>query len=207
MRYTLSVMKLVEITDFLGFTRAKDRQEIEPDKKDFDRKNIGPKEVYMSWEGYPEPISNTINPRFKRTLLIISAVVAFIFILLQEYFLLIFVASVFFVVKAASGKPTEDLKYELSSHGISINGEIYYWDKLERFFFSSQFGSENISVDVKEGLPSRLFLPFKDKDKKKIMEFMNRHISFLEEEPKTFLDKAYNSIVDKFDIEKKTETR
>lgn len=81
---------------------------------------------------------------------------------------------------------------------------MYYWDELARFFFSSHFGDEYLAIDPREGIPSRLIVGFKHGDKDKIIEAMNKYLPYLEKEPLTFVDKAYKSVVDKFDLEKKS---
>lgn len=196
-------MKFTDITDFLGMTNFKERKEQEPETRKFNREELGPKEVYLKWEGLPKPVTTNIDPRFRKTFMIIGSVVVLLFLLIQEYFLLLLVASLFFMTHVLSKSSLDDLKYEISNYGVSINGDMYYWDNLERFFFAKQFGSETLAIDVKEGLPTRLFLAFKNKDKEKLKEFLNKHIPFLEEEPMTFMDRAYNSVIEKFDYEKK----
>ena len=136
--------------------------------------------------------------------MIIGGVIVFMLVLMKEFFLILVVASLYYVSHMMSKNHHEQLKYTISTYGFSINDKLYYWDEIERFFFSSHYSEseEYLAVDLKQGFPSRLIIGFDKKDKEKITNYMKKYVAFLEEEPLTLLDKTYKSIVDKFDLEK-----
>ncbi len=196
-------MKLTDITDFLGFTDTKRAQGLEPEKGKIDRDDLGPRKVLLAWEGAPKVTKTSVDPRYKKTIMIIGGVIAFLLFLMHEFLLILVIASVYFISQALANNPVGIFKYEVSTHGIAVNGKLYYWDEMLRFFFSGHFGDEYLAVDLKEGLPARLIIGFKKEDRKKIIEALNKYIIYLEEEPLTFVDKAYKQVIDKFDLEKK----
>jgi len=196
-------MKITDATNFLGLTDKKKKRATEPEQARFDRGELGPRKVILAWEDLPKTTPTAIDPRYKKTLMITGGLVAFLFFLMQEFLLIIVIASIYFFSYVVSKNPLDKFKYEISTHGISVNGRLYYWDEMLRFFFSSHYGEEHLAVDLKEGLSSRLIIAFKPSDKDKIIEALNKYLSYLEEEPLTFLDKAYTYVVDKFDLEKK----
>lgn len=197
-------MKITDLTDLLGVTDTKKKQELEPEHGKLDRDNLGPQKVLLEWYGVPKPATATLNPRYKKTFLIIGGVLVFLLVLMKEFFLILVVASLYFVSHMMSKHPLEKLKYTISTYGLSINDKLYYWDEIERFFFSKHYSEneEHLAIDLKSGLPSRLIVGFDKKDRQKIVDSMNTYVAYLEEEPLTFLDKAYKSVVDKFDLEK-----
>ena len=196
-------MKITEITDFLGLTDVKKGQGLEPEKGKLDRDDLGPRKVLFAWEGVPRVTKTSLDPRYKKTIMIIGGVIMFLLFLMKEFLLILVVASMFFISRVMSSNPVGKFKYEASTHGIAVNGNMYYWDEMLRFFFSGHFGDEHLSVDLTEGMPPRLIIGFKKEDKKKIIETLNKYIPYLEEEPLTFVDKAYKQVIDKFDLEKK----
>jgi len=198
-------MKATDITDFLGFTNVKKDSGVEPEQGKIDRDNLGPRKVFLAWEAVPKAAPVNVDPRYKKMLYIIGGMVAFLLFLMQEFILIMLIASLYFMIYVLNKNPVGKIKYEITSHGMSVNGQLYYWDQLVRFFFSSHFGDEYLAIDLKESLPSRLIVGFNHEDKDKIIENMNKYLPYLEQEPLTFLDKAYKSIVDKFDLEKKSE--
>jgi len=197
-------MKVTDISDFLGFTDTKKSQGLEPEKGKIDRDNLGPRKVLMAWEGAPKMTKTSIDPRYKKTLMIIGGVIMFLLLLMKEFLLILVIASIYFISHVLENNPVGVFKYEVSTHGLAVNGKLYYWDEIVRFFFSGHFGEEYLAVDLKEGVPSRLVLGFKKEDKKKIIETLNKYALYLEEEPLTFVDRAYKQVVDKFDLEKKS---
>ena len=198
-------MKITDVTDFFGVTDTKKNQELEPEKGRLDRDDLGPQKVLLKWEGVPKAASATMDPRYRKTFLIIGVVVVFLLVLMKEFFLILVVASLYFVSHTMAKNPLDNFKYIISTYGLNINERLYYWDEIVRFFFSGHYSDveEYLAVDLKEGFPSRLIIGFEDKDKEKIIEAMNKYIPYLEEEPLTFVDKAYKSVVDKFDLNKK----
>ncbi len=197
-------MKVTDVTDFLGLTDVKKSQGLEPEKGKIDRDDLGPRKVLLAWEGAPSAAKTSLDPRYKKTIMIIGGVIMFLLFLMKEFLLILVVASLFFISHVMSSNPVGKFKYEVSTHGIAVNGNMYYWDEMLRFFFSGHFGDEYLAVDLAEGMPPRLIIGFKKDDRKKIIETLNKYIPYLEEEPLTFVDKVYKSVVDKFDLEKKS---
>lgn len=194
-------MKFTDITDFIGVTTVKKGRPIEPEDKQFDRENLGPKKILFTWEATPQTPNTALNPRYKKTFMIIGGVVGLFLLIMGEVFLLILIASIVFFLYALGRNPVGKFKYELNTHGINVDGTFYYWDEIERFFFTEHYGAQNIAVDLKEGLPSRLIVAYHPQDKEKITEIMNEHVTFLEHEPLNFIDRAYKSVSDKFDFQ------
>ncbi|MBN1464026.1 MAG: hypothetical protein JW922_10215 [Paludibacteraceae bacterium] len=196
-------MKLTDITDFVGMTNTAAHKPVEPEKSKFEREELGPKKTLFSWESEPKTSSFELDPRFKKTFIIIGSIILFLLVLMQEFMLILFVASLFFIIHALEKAPKKPFKYEISSHGIAVDSSFYYWDELIRYFVSHSYGVESIAVDVKEGLPGRLFLFHKKKDREKIIESMHKYLTYLEEEPLTATDRAYLSVMDKFELNAK----
>jgi len=198
-------MKITDVTDFFGVTDTKKKQELEPEKGKLDRDDLGPQKVLLKWEGVPKAATTTLNPRYRKTLMIIGVVIVFLLVLMKEFFLILVVASLYFVSHVMAKNPLDKFKYTISTYGFNINDRLYYWDEIVRFFFSSHYSDEEeyLAVDLKEGLPSRLIIGFEKNDKDKIIDAMNKYVPYLDEEPLTFVDKAYKSVIGKFDLDKK----
>jgi len=198
-------MKLSDFTDFVGLSDTLRKKPVEPENSLHDREDIGPKKSLLSWTAKSNVTLTKLDPRYKRTFMIIAIVLGLLFLAMQEYFLIIVIASTAFLYQVLSkNNLVEEVKYEISTHGISIDDGFYYWDELNRFFFSRSHGNnELLVVDLKSGLPSRIMLTYREEDRKHITDSMNKYIRYLEEEPLTAIDKAFNRVIDKFDFEQK----
>lgn len=197
-------MKAGEIIKFLGLSgdSANVSSDI-PESYRERRAAIGPKEALFSWKVSRKYNPVQINPRIKKTFTMIGLAVGFLFLLMQEFAILLVVASVLFLLHAFSSSSETTYKYEISTHGLQLDGGFYYWDQLEKFFFTGYVGESTLAVDVSTGVPPRLILYYLEKDKQKIIDAMSRYIPYLEYEPVTFVDKMYRRVVDKFDFEDK----
>ena len=122
-------MKVTDVTDFLGFTSARKAEGLEPEKGKVDRDDLGPRKVLLSWEGAPKASPLDLDPRYKKTLFIIGGVIIFLLFLMKEFFLILLLASMYFMVHVLYKNPVGKLKYEISTHGVSVDGEMYYWDQ------------------------------------------------------------------------------
>jgi hypothetical protein len=169
-------------------------QPTQPQQPEFDPERLGPKEVYLTWEALSRPAQKFFNPKLVRTFAIIGVVVALFLVILQEYFLIILVASMLFVSQTLAKTPPELIKYEVNSYGIDIEGDIYYWHQMRRFFFYEEEGQRNLAVDLLTGFPGRLFITIRPQDEARIKEIIGQRLQFMEKPPETLLDKTYKSV-------------
>ena len=194
-------MKLPSITEFLDL---KSSRNLEPTKvAEIDPENLGPKEIFITWEALATAEHKGVSKKFIRAFTIIGIFVGLLLLIMQEFFVILIIGSLIFVSQAMMKLPPERIKYEVSSHGIAIGDSLYYWDKLVRFFFVIREGVEVIAIDTKLGFPGRIFISFNQADKEKIKQILIKYLHFLEIEPKTFFDNAYDRVVKRFSLEDK----
>ncbi|EKD99510.1 MAG: hypothetical protein ACD_22C00238G0001, partial [uncultured bacterium] len=91
-------------------------------------------------------------------------------------------------------------------HGIMAEDKTYYWHELKDFFFINSGGMELLAVSTFLPVPARLFVSFLPQDKQRLQEIMAGRLNFLKVEPVTFVDKMYNSVLDKFNFGGKDQT-
>jgi hypothetical protein len=190
-------MRLTEITDYLGFTVSASRKEAEEIQREKTEPK-GPKEVYMKWEALSRPQSQFLDVRISRALLMIGIVVGLLLVVMQEFMLILFLASVAFFGYVLSKMSPEKVAYEISSHGISYGDDLYYWDELKQFFFQQSGEFVILNVDTKNGLPGRLFLTIEHKNKDKLKALLEERLHFLQEAPKEMFDGLFDKVRGKF---------
>ena len=191
-------MKLSQVTNFLGFTTPKPivpEVPVQPVAE-------GEKVVFYSWEALARPHKELLNPKMLKTLIVIAVVVSLILALMQEFVLIIAIASMVFISYALSKTAPELVKHELTNYGVSFAGQNYFWQDLKNFYFAKtgDGSSEILAISSKEVIPGRLFFAFSPVDKEKIQQICAKHLLFLEKEPVSVLDKAYSSVVNKFNF-------
>ena len=192
-------MKLSDAAKFIGIASTKAKEET-PRESAFDPSTLGPKEIYLAWEIQGRPDKKTVNKKMSRTLMVVGIVVSLLLAIMGEFFLILVIGSVIFVSYVLSSTPSASSKFEVSSHGVKFDEETYYWQQLKRFFFMDASGTELLAVDTINPLPGRLFIAFRPADRERIMELLASRLPFLKEQPLTAMDKAYSSILDKFNF-------
>lgn len=190
------------INEFLGIVNPK--EELGPSKNpEYSREQLGEKKVFLRWEGTNRAEKVGFSKTFIRAFTIIGVFVGLLLVAMQEFFVILVIGSIIFVIQALMKMPPEKVTYELNSFGIVINGKLYYWDQLRRYFFMTRDETSIIAVDTTMGIPGRIFLNYDPKDKTAIKEVFNKYLHYLEEEPKTFFDDTYNKIVKRFSFDDK----
>jgi len=168
-------MKLPSFTKFMDIKSREDY--LGPAKiENLDPENLPVKEIYLAWQkevSVEEKIS--VSKRYSRSLITISIVVGLILLIMQQFFVLLILGSIAFFVISLKKVSSENVKYELSNHGIMIDDSMYYWDKLRRFFFLPKGGTEILVVDTTIGFPGRIYLSFNPEDRDKIKEILEKY--------------------------------
>jgi len=193
-------MQIADITNFLGLTDTKSKEPNPAANPVFDPEKMGEKETLYSWEAPLRTPLKGFGGHLKKNLLIIAIVTGLFLLLIGEYFVILVVASVVFVGYILTATPSENVKYEITSHGVNYVGQFYYWNDLGNFFLTQDNGVSVLNIDVRNQIPARLFLTLKEGDEEEIKEICNKYLPYLEEKPESFMDKTYKKITDKLDL-------
>ena len=196
-------MKLVQVTDLFGITNSRANQPTQPEIQNVNPETLGEKKVYLEWQTTARVQRKGANQKLMRTFTIIGAVVALLLVLMHEFTLILVIASVIFISQILSKTPPEVIKHEVSSHGVSYAGQLYRWAELKQFFFTKNNELDILAVDTKDPIPGRLFLSIHAKDKDHLKEVISKYLPYLEHEPRTVFDKAFDSVMSKFNFEGK----
>lgn len=185
-------MNLPPLTKIIGLVPEKSTNE--DTVKSFDPDKLGPKEVYIKWKAPSRLTAKSVDQKFSRTLIIFGVFVGFLLAFMGEYPLIFLIASLIFVNYALKKSSPDSVNHEINSHGFSYAGQLYYWHQLRHFGF--QDGSL-MFIDTYNLVPSRLFVIIDPDDKSKIKGYLEKHLQYLENVPKSSIDNFFDSIIDK----------
>lgn len=188
-------MKLPEVGPLIGMSLPEN-----PNKeiiKNFDPNTLGPKKVHITWDAPSRLEFGNGNKKVSRTFIIIGVFLGLILAVMQEFGLIIMIASMMFVFYAIKKVSPEKVTHEISTHGFNYAGQLYYWHQLKNFFFEND---NLLIISTYDVLPGRLFVLIDKEDKKKIKEHLENYIHYLAAAPKTSIDKFYDFVVDKLNL-------
>jgi hypothetical protein len=193
-------MKLTNITNYIGLTNTTAKEPELPTEVPAVEEPQGPKEVYISWQDHSKVAPKHFKPSFLRSMIISGIVASFILAAMGEFFLILLILSVAFAMYALSTTPPVDIKYELSNYGLEVAGVMYKWREFRHFFFTTTTQIPMLAVDTVERIPGRLYIKMADIEPERLKEIFLKYIPYLKEEPLSSTDKAYYSILNKFNM-------
>ena len=123
-------------------------------------------------------------------------------LLMQQFVLMIAVLCMAFLRYVLLKTPPAIVQYEISSHGVMFDESFYYWWELRHFFFKDDNGANILCIDTIEPLPGRLFIQLKDNPAEPIKNEILNYIPYLQQEPKTWADKAFYKLSSKINLDK-----
>lgn len=193
-------MEVADLTNFLGITNTKESEsKVSMPTKVFVREEAGPRKIVYAWEA-PTRGAFSIDKYLSKNVVITLIVIGLVLLAMQEFLLIGLIASIIFLAYILSATPTSTAIYELTNHGISFAGQFYYWDELRHFFFKKSEISHIACVDTVDPLPGRLYLNLDRADTTKVDSILQEFLPFLEEEPTTFVDDAFEYVVDRIKL-------
>jgi hypothetical protein len=201
-------MKLLDITNMLGVTNVLPSK-VRPEKvEDTETPKVmqepkEPRKKLFAWKALSRPVSKGLDQKKIRTLILIGIFISLFLLALQEFFLILGVLSLIFVSYWINQIPPEEMEYEITNQGIKYGGLFYAWEELKYFYLTRQGDLDVAIIDLVRGVPGRLFFTINKGDVSKVTEILKEYVNYLEEEPKTFVDKAYDSMTTKLDLDKK----
>jgi len=165
---------------------------------------FGPNEVLFRWSCEGIIRGSKTNPKFVRMFAIIGIVVGILLALMQDFVLLLAIASTIFFYYVLRNKyvPSE-IEYEISNYGFKYGDKVYYWMDLKHFFFSKRGDQELLILVTNEDIFGNYVILFKLEDKEKIFELLKNRILFLEKEPKNPVDNFLDYVSSKLNTEGK----
>ncbi len=194
-------MQIIDVTNFFGLSKPEDKDPVDIQTPKALKTEIEEeRKVFYAWEAMARPELKSISKKKLKTLTVVGVGICVVLIAMQEFFLILGVLSLIFVSYMLTHTPPESVKYELTNKGVKF-GEIFYnWTNLKYFFFTNEAGVDAVAIDTVNTVPARLYLTIKAGDRDRVHELLAQYVNYLEQAPKTFVDRAYGSVMDKLDL-------
>lgn len=158
-----------------------------------------PEEELMSWQGLSRPFKKRNRKYFSSVFTIVLLISLILFFAGQVPTLAVVIA-VAFVAYVLAAIPPQEVTYRITTYGVRIEGQLYYWEELGRFWFSNKLDHRIITIEVAR-FPDRITLVLRpDVDEKLIQELLS--IVLLQEKPaRTYYERAGEWLQEKIPLD------
>ncbi len=176
------------------------RQTVEPEF--FTPKMMEAEEIktLLSWEAPSRPFKKKDRSYYTTiaTLAILLVVIAF---LAQEFLLIGVILSFAFVAYVLAFVPPHNISYKISTQGITIGEDFYFWHYLDSFWFKEKDGSKVLHIQTWLRFPAQLMLVLGTENEEKVQKIVARFLPFHEKPFKSWMEKWSESLQKHFPLE------
>ncbi len=173
-----------------------------PEVEFFTPKMMEPVEVktLLSWEGPSRPFRKK-DRSYYTTIAVLVILLVLIAFLLREFLLIGVLLALAFVSYVLAYVPPHHIKYRISTQGITIGEDFYFWHFLDAFWFKEKDGSKVLHIATSFRFPSQLMLVLPSQDEEKVKKIVARFLPFVEVPYKSWMEKWSEGLQKHFPLE------
>src|SRR3990167_10503196 len=154
----------------------------------------------LSWEAPARPFRKK-DRSFYTTIAVFAVLLIMITFLMQEFLLMGVILSFVFVAYVLASVPPKDIIYTISTQGITVGEDFYFWHFLDSFWFKEKDGSKVLHIQTRLRFPAQLMLVLGDQDQDKMTKTVARFLPFVEVPYKTWMEKWSEGLQKHFPLE------
>lgn len=130
-----------------------------------------PEQEVFTWIAPSRPFKKR-DKQFFSTIMVIGLLVSLILFFAGQFLPIAVVISVVFLVYVLSVIPPGDLGHRITTYGIHIDKQLYYWEQMGRYWFEKSNGMEVLKIEVAQ-FPGRLVMVVDQKNMPIIDEILS----------------------------------
>lgn len=157
-----------------------------------------PEDTILEWQAPSRPFKKR-DGQYYRTVGAIVLLISLILFFAGQFLPIAVVISVGFLTYVLSSVPPENILNKITTYGIRIEENLYYWEELGRYWFENKFKQRILKIEAAR-FPGRVTLLIQKDDEKKISEVLSE-VLLLEKPDLTFFDKSAKWLQKKIPLE------
>ncbi len=154
----------------------------------------------LSWEAPSRPFRKK-DRSYYTTIAVLVALLMLITFLMREFLLMGTLLALAFVSYVLAFVPPHDIKYRISTQGITIGEDFYFWHFLDAFWFKEKDKHRILIIQTRFRFPGQLMLVLGDQDEEKVKKIVARFLPFVEVPYKSWMEKWSESLQKHFPLE------
>ena len=160
----------------------------------------GEVKTLLSWEGPSRPFRKK-DRSYYTTIAVLVILLVLIAFLLREFLLIGVLLALAFVSYVLAYVPPHNIKYRISTQGVTIGEDFYFWHFLDAFWFKEKDGAKVLHIATRFRFPSQLMLVLPHQDEEKVKKIVARFLPFVEVPYKTWMEKWSEGLQKNFPLE------
>lgn len=154
----------------------------------------------LSWEASARPFRPK-DRSYYTTIAVLVILLILIALLAREFLLIGVLLSLTFVAYVLAFIPPNNVKYKISTQGITIGDHFYFWHELDSFWFKEKESHKVLFVQTRLRFPGQLMLVLGDQQEEEIKKAVARFLPFHEIPQSSLLEKWSESLQKHFPLE------
>ncbi|TSC87889.1 MAG: Uncharacterized protein G01um10147_392 [Microgenomates group bacterium Gr01-1014_7] len=154
----------------------------------------------LSWEAPSRPFRKK-DRSYYTTLAIIVILLVLILLLAKEFLLIATILSLAFVAYVLAFVPPHHIQYRISTQGVTINEDFYFWHFLDAFWFKEKEGHKILIIQTRFRFPAQLMLVLANHEVEKVKKIVARFLPFVEVPYKSWMERWSEGLQKNFPLE------
>lgn len=155
----------------------------------------------LSWDAPSRPYRKKDRSYYTTIAILVILIVLTVVFWLKDALLIGAVLSLAFVAYVLAFVPPHNIKYRISTQGITIGEDFYFWHFLDAFWFKEKEKQKILHIQTRLRFPAQLMLVLGSKDEEKIKKLVARFLPFVEVPYKSWLEKWSEALQKHFPLE------
>lgn len=176
--------------------------QLPPEVEYFTPKMMEPVEVktLLSWEAHSRPFRKKSRSYYTTSAIIVILLIL-ILLLAREFLLIGVLLALTFVAYVLAYVPPGNIKYRISTQGITIGEDFYFWHFLDAFWFKQKDDHKILIIQTRFRFPAQLMLVLPDQNEEKVKKIVARFLPFVEVPYKSWMEKWSEGLQKNFPLE------
>jgi hypothetical protein len=152
----------------------------------------------LEWQSAARPFKQR-NKQFFVTVSVIALLVSLILFFSGQFLPIAVVISVVFLLYVLQVIPPHEVKHEITTYGIKIEGNLYYWEEMGRFWFEKKHDQLTLNIEVLR-FPGRITMVVPEEQKQEVTEILSEVLLQQKPDP-TFYERTASWFQEKIPLE------
>ena len=154
----------------------------------------------ITWEAPSRPFRKK-DRSYYTTIAILVILLVLISFLFREFLLIGVLLALAFVTYVLAFVPPHSIQYRISTQGITVGEDFYFWHFLDAFWFKEKDGIKVLHIQTRLRFPAQLMLVLGSQNEEKVKKAVARFLPFVEVPYKSWMEKWSEGLQKHFPLE------